>query len=190
MRKHYLMLLILLIAANTSLNAQTKHGVYGLAEGGVSIGEDRQDFIARAAVGYHFAYKWHMGIGAGYNAAFVRFLPAYATFRYDLSKKKNTFFVLADVGAAIPWFTDTQWPEWHGKATNVHPGSYSQAGVGFKTRLSAKTAFVLTATYANSNFNIRYRTPFNYIPEEGPTDFIEDYRYKFNQLCFTAGFQF
>lgn len=178
MRLRYILLFLVLAAGHESI-AQTKHGVYGFAEGGVSVGENT-NFIARAAVGYRFAYQWQVGLGAGLNAAFARHVPLFTTVRYDLTKKKSTFFLIADGGVTMPWLMDDQWPDGNSKANKQHWGKYLQGGLGYRLNTGDGAAFTFAATYMHSGFKLEYLY-------YGSSN---DYKYVFNQLGFTVGFFF
>ncbi|RFS26364.1 hypothetical protein DVR12_00825 [Chitinophaga silvatica] len=183
------LVLLCILLSSFQLSAQSKHGLFGLAEGGVAYGEEA-NFVGQAAIGYRFMHQWHAGVGAGINASYVRHAPVFATLRYDLTNKPNTFFLLANSGVTLPWFNDKQWPEYHSKADKISPGSYFQGGIGFKTRFAKHADFILSASYAHSDFNIQYKfSPLAMFMPPESSYIIENYAYKFNQICITAGFQ-
>ncbi|MBS1935121.1 MAG: hypothetical protein JST96_14055, partial [Bacteroidetes bacterium] len=139
-------------------------------------------------------YKsWFGGIGVGLDFYRIRSIPLFADVRKEFGKTADKLFVFADAGINFAWRTDKETKQFN---TNdkLKNGFYSEAGAGYKFRLSKTNNLLFSVAYSyktntetgRNNFVVPNPWYFTgaLLPDE------EKISYHLNRVVIKAGFEF
>ncbi len=180
------------ISAEKPAYPLTKNGWYNTTTFGGYFG-DQSGYQLQSTIGYRFHYRYYAGLGVALDHYTIRSLPVFIDLKADLSPKKTTPFVYADVGISNPWPKRSQYKFQRAPDKKI-PGWYLNTGIGqrFRSRKS-NHSWEISIGYSLETMKMRYlRSIGNQgIPEpEGPTSNtqVEDFKYTFNRFVVKAGF--
>lgn len=191
-----LSLLILLIMMATFGSAQQKSltkswSFQSIANVGLLEGETGSSFQLQTINGARYK-SWFAGVGLGLDYYRYRTIPLFIDVRKEFGRGSSSFFVYADGGISFSWVTDAQKT---GYLSNdqYHNGFYSDLGLGYKTAVGKKSAFLISLGYSykklNETYSAYYYYPGGFYGDPAP-DNREQINYNLNRLSIKMGWIF
>jgi hypothetical protein len=138
-----LLFIIVALLMNVSASAQEKIHFSSQNYIGLLEGEQGSKFQLQTINGV--VYKtWFVGLGTGIDWYYQRSIPAFASLsKHFFNKASRSFYASLDGGINYPWKEDEYYNAWGYGNTELEPGGYWSAGLGYKIGIGKKNEGIL-----------------------------------------------
>jgi hypothetical protein len=146
--KQLIIIIIFSLGSIASL-AQKSYNFHSVNNIGVAWGATGEGFQLQTINGV----KWKdisTGIGVGLDYYYGRTLPLFADIRMNISKKRITPFVFADLGTNLPIVIND--PQVSGYKSTYKAGLYFDAGAGYQFAISKLMALNISFSYTQKKY--------------------------------------